>query len=232
MSDDISAGQSASVPDSYCIEPTSQDAWRLIGHYLHHRCHSDPDWRRVDHRASQLREELAMLPLQRGQDVTVAMWLPLTTSAYVECAEPDCMARQLYLTSDGSGRQPASGPLPTFIHDGALAYFTYAAHPHGEYWASSIAPQAVNWMTTALALYGGYLRADFIDCQPEALALGHTLWSIADQHATVLSRHEMAAGEAGITEINPIGSKMTSVYPPVPLEILAERERSYREAKG
>jgi hypothetical protein len=61
------------------------------------------------------------------------MWLPLTTSAYVECTEPGCMARQMYLTSDGSGCQPASGPLPTFIHD----------------------PQAVNWMTTARALYGG-----------------------------------------------------------------------------
>jgi hypothetical protein len=42
-------------------------------------------------------EELAILPVQRGQDVTVAMWLPLTTGAYVECTQPDCMARQMYL---------------------------------------------------------------------------------------------------------------------------------------
>lgn len=232
MSDNSSPGQSASVPASYSIEPTSQDAWRLTGHYLHHRCHSDPDWRRVDHRASKLREELAILPVQRGQDVTVAMWLPLTTSAYVECAKPDCTARQMYLTSDGSGRQPASGPLPAFIHDGALAYFTYTAHPHGKSWVSSADPQAVNWMTTALALYGGHLRVDFMDCQPEALALGHTLWSIAGQRATMLSRHEMASGESGVTEIDPIDSKATSVYPPVPPEILAEQERSYREATG
>jgi hypothetical protein len=232
MSDDISPGPQASVPGAYRIEPTSQDAWRLIGHYLHHRCHSDPGWRQVDQRASRLREELAVLPVQRGQDVTVAMWLPLTTSAYTECAEPGCAARQMYLTSDGSGRQPASGPLPAFIQDGALAYFTYTAHPHGEYWASSADPQAVNWMTTALALYGGYLRVDFVDYQPEALALGHTLWSIAGQHATVLSRHEMTAGEAGITETRPAGSTVTSVYPPVPPEVLAERERSYGEARG
>src|SRR5260370_1103300 len=99
MSDDSWPGQSVPLPDSYSIEPTSQDAWRLIGHYLHRRCHSDPDWRRIDHRASNLREELAILPVQRGQDVTVAMWLPLTTSAYVECTEPDCVARQMYLTS-------------------------------------------------------------------------------------------------------------------------------------
>lgn len=225
MSNDRPPGQTASVPGSYSIEPTSQDAWRLIGHYLHHRCHSDPDWGRVDDRASQLRDELAMLPVQRGQDVTVAMWLPLTASAYVECTEPECLARQIYLASDGSGRQPASGPLPAFIKDGALAYFTYKAHPHGEYWASSIDPQVVNWMTTALALYGGYLRVDFIDYQPEALTLGHTLWAVADQHATVLSRHEMTSGDDGITEIHPIDSKVTSVYPPVPPEITAERER-------
>lgn len=216
MSDDSSPGQSASAPESYSIEPTSQDAWRLIGHYLHHRCHSDPDWRRIDHRAAQLREEIVWLPVQRGQDVTVAMWLPLTTSAYVECTEPDCMARQMYLTSDGSGRQPASGPLPTFIQDGALAYFTYTTHPHGEYWAASVDPKAVNWMTTALALYGGYLLVSFIDYQPEALALGHTLWSITDQHVTMLSRHEMASGDASVTEIHPIDSKVTSVFPPVP----------------
>ena len=87
-------------------------------------------------------------------------------------------------------------------------------------------------MTTALALYGGYLRVDFVDYQPEALALGHTLWSVTGQHATVLSRHEMAVGEAGITEIHPIDSTVTSVYPPVPPEILPERERSHGEAKG
>jgi hypothetical protein len=78
MSHDIPPGQPASVPGSYRIEPTSQDAWRLTGHYLNHRCHSDPGWRQVDQRASRLREELAVLPVQRGQDVTVAMWLPLT----------------------------------------------------------------------------------------------------------------------------------------------------------
>ena len=232
MSDDSSPGQSASVPESYSIEPTSQDAWRLIGHYLHHRCHSDPDWRRIDHRAAQLKDELVWLPVQRGQDVTVAMWLPLTTSAYVECTEPDCMAREMYLTSDGSGRQPASGPLPTFIKDGALAYFTYTTHPHREYWAASVDPQAVNWMTTALALYGGYLLVNFIDYQPEALALGHTLWSITGQQVTMLSRHEMASGEAGVTEIHPIDSEATSVFPPLPPEVLAERERSYHEAKS
>jgi hypothetical protein len=217
---------------SYSIEPTSQDAWRLIGHYLHHRCHSDPDWRRVDHRARQLRDEIVWLPVQRGQDVTVAMWLPLTASVYMECTEPDCLARQIYLTSDGSGSQPASGLLPAFIQDGALAYFTYTTHPHGEYWASSIDPEAAKWMTTALALYGGYLKADFIDYGPEALAMGHTLWSIAGQHVTMLAQHEMAADEDGIIEVHPVDNKETSVYPPLPPEIVAERERSYREAKG
>ncbi len=48
----------------------------------------------------------------------------------------------------------------------------------------------------------------------------------------MLSRHEMASGEAGITEIHPIESKWTSVYPPVPPEILADQGRSYREAKA
>jgi hypothetical protein len=224
--DDTAAG-----PEAYGIEPTRQDAWRLVGHYLHHRCHSDPLWRFLDQRASQLRDELAWLPVQRGQDVTVTMWLPLTTTAYVECTDPDCTARQMYLTSDGSGRLPASGPLPAFTRDGELAYFTYKTHPHGEHWAPSIDPETVHWMTTALALYGGNLRVDFMDYQPEGLALGHTLWSIAEQRATIISRHEMAADESGVTEdIHP--SKDTGVYPPVPPEVLAERIRADHESSA
>jgi hypothetical protein len=43
----------------------------------------------------------------------------------------------------------------------------------------------------------------------------------------------MASGEADITEeIHPVDSKWTSVYPPVPPELLAEQQRSYHEANG
>ena len=48
----------------------------------------------------------------------------------------------------------------------------------------------------------------------------------------MLSGYEMASGKAGVTEVDRIPSKETSVYPPVPPEILAAWERSYREAKG
>jgi len=216
---------------AYSVEPTSQDAWRLLGHYLHHRCHQDPDWRRTDHKASQLREHLVMLPVQRGQDVTVTMWLPLTTDVVVDCTDAGCLARHMYLTSDGTGRQPKSGPLPDFVVDGALAYFTYTAHPHGEYWAASVDSQAVNWMTTVLALYGGFLRVDFMDYRPESLALGHTLWRIADQELSELSRHEAVAGDGGVTEIHPIPDKHESVYPPLPPEVQARLDRSYSDGR-
>ncbi|MEW2493779.1 hypothetical protein AB0942_09550 [Streptomyces nodosus] len=87
----------------------------------------------------------------------VALWLRLSDTE-VPCDDPGCAAREMYLTSDGSDSVPASGPLPAFARREGLGYFEYRTHPHHDGWACDVDPVAVQWMSTALALYGGYMR--------------------------------------------------------------------------
>jgi hypothetical protein len=219
------------IQSAYSIDPTATDAWRLVGHYLHMLSHHEPRWRERDAVAANCRSRLAWLPVENGQDVTVGIWLHLSDTE-VECANPDCAARVQYLTSDGEGRLPRSGPLPEFARRGeGLAYFEYKAHPHCDGWAASVDPQVVEWMNTALALYGGYLRVNWMSygdaSEDFAIGVGHTLWQITDHHETELARRSIVSGANGITET---GTPMTEdLAPPLPPEV-AEKLRAATES--
>ncbi|MFF8617128.1 hypothetical protein [Streptomyces sp. NPDC015350] len=120
---------------AHTISPSSEEAWRLVGHYLHRLSHDLPEeWRLRDHEASQCRERVWSLPTENGNDAQVALWLRLSDTE-VPCDDPGCAAREMYLTSDGSGSVPASGPLPAFARREGLGYFEYWTHPHHGGWA-------------------------------------------------------------------------------------------------
>lgn len=55
---------------AHTINPSAQEAWRLVGHYLHRLSHELPEqWRLRDHEASQCRERVWSLPTENGQEV-------------------------------------------------------------------------------------------------------------------------------------------------------------------
>lgn len=223
------------------IEPSAQDGWRLVGHYLHHRAHDGPrapqdpqHWRNVDARAAACRDRLAWLPTARGQDVTVTLWLGLFDTERC-CTDPGCAARTTYLASDGAGAQPSSGPLPAFAREPALAYFSYQTHPHPGGWAASVDPTLVAWMHTALALYGGYQRIDWIEVGGAdtdfAVSLGHGLWKITDQQETRLGGHEVTSDTTGVHDGERC-SVPAGGYPPLPPEVAAAQRRADATGAG
>ncbi|MEY9842532.1 hypothetical protein [Streptacidiphilus sp. EB103A] len=213
---------------AHSIHPTATDGWRLVGHYLHHLAHRDPQhWRQSDAKAAQCRQQLYANGVERGQDVSVAMWLDLTDTE-VACEDPHCQARSAYLTSDGAGRIPASGPLPQFARQDGRAYFEYQTHPHGDDgWASSVDPRNVEWMTTALALYGGVLRVNWMSFGSEAegfsVGSGHTVWRVADHEATEVRRLAITSAQEGITTAE--SGDPAYETPPLPPEVQEQLER-------
>jgi hypothetical protein len=206
---------------AYSITPTAAEAWRLVGHYLHNLAHEEPRWRERDAAAAHCRSRLAWLPVENGQDITVAMWLNLFDTE-VDCADPDCAARRQYLTSDGQDRLPRSGPLPAFARSEGLAYFEYRTHPHPGGWAASVDPQVIEWMNTALALYGGYMRINWMSfgdaSEDFAVGTGHALWQITDHHETEIARNAVVSGPDGVTET---GSPIPAGHnPPLPPDVV------------
>ncbi|MFF7953969.1 hypothetical protein [Streptomyces griseorubiginosus] len=192
---------------AHVITPSAEEAWRLVGHYIHRLSHDLPgQWRMRDHEASQCRQRLWSAPTENGQDVTVALWLRLSDTE-VPCDAPVCEAREMYLTSDGSGRLPASGPLPAFARREGFAYFEYTTHPHCDGWAASVDPRVVEWLSTALALYGGYMRINWMSFGGEetqfSVGAGHSLWEVSSHRATEVSRTALVSGPGGVREEGP-----------------------------
>lgn len=228
---DSNPAEAPETQPAYTIDPTAEQAWRLVGHNLHHLAHTRPrSWRAMDHMASKCRDRLWTLPTEHGQDVTVQMWLRLTDTE-INCDDPDCQARSTYLASDGSGRQPASGPLPDFARTGGLAYFTFTTHPHHDGWATSCGSAICSWLYTALALYGGYLRVDWMDfADPDALSVGHGTWEVRDYQETEMRSGVITSGPGGISETN--SGDPGYVGPNLPPDIAAalhERARARAE---
>ncbi|MER7367530.1 hypothetical protein [Nonomuraea wenchangensis] len=72
-------GDDTSCDNAYLIDPTAEQAWRLVGHKIHQLAHAHPrSWRALDHLASKCRERLWTLLTEHGQDVTVTLWLRLS----------------------------------------------------------------------------------------------------------------------------------------------------------
>ncbi|MFD7861490.1 hypothetical protein [Streptomyces sp. NPDC059783] len=110
---------------AHVISPSAEEAWRLVGHYLHRLSHDVPgQWRLRDHEASQCRERVGSLPTENGNGAQVALWLRLSDTE-VPCDDPGCAAREMYLTSDGSDSVPTSGPLPAFARRDGFGYFEW-----------------------------------------------------------------------------------------------------------
>ncbi|MFE4304875.1 hypothetical protein ACFRR6_02165 [Streptomyces sp. NPDC056891] len=211
-----------SAENAYSITPSAEEAWRLVGHYLHHLSHGRPEeWRLRDHEASQCRQRLWSAPTENGQDVTVALWLRLSDTE-VSCDDPGCAARGMYLSSDGSGRLPASGPLPDFARQEGMGYFEYKTHPHCDGWAADVDPQAVEWMATALALYGGYMRINWLDLGgADTMGMGHSLWEVSAHQAREISRWSAVAGPDGVHDEGPTNPSAVPVLP-LPREVEAK----------
>ncbi|MFF2205124.1 hypothetical protein [Streptomyces sp. NPDC058145] len=72
------------------------------------------------------------MPTENGNDAQVALWLRLSDTE-VSCDDPECAAREMYLTSDGSASVPASGRLPAFARRDGFGYFEYWTHPHHDW---------------------------------------------------------------------------------------------------
>ncbi|WP_424892219.1 hypothetical protein [Streptomyces sp. XH2] len=206
------------------ITPSAEEAWRLVGHYLHHLSHELPEqWRLRDHQASQCRQQLWSLPTENGQDVTVALWLRLSNTE-LSCDDPRCEAREMYLTSDGSGRLPASGPLPAFARCDGFGYFEYRTHPHCGGWAADVDPRAVEWLSTALALYGGYMRINWFDMGgANTMGAGYSLWEVSSHQAREVSRWSIVTGPDGVQEEGPTHPSAVPVLP-LPPEVEAKRK--------
>ncbi|SDT83413.1 hypothetical protein SAMN05216371_8240 [Streptomyces sp. TLI_053] len=222
-------------PRARSICPTVDDAWRLVGHYLHKLSHDEPrHWQQVDAEAAQCRQKLLTLLVEQGQDVRVALWLHLSDTE-VECSDPGCAAREKYLTSDGSGRLPASGPLPDLARGGCgPAYFEYTVHPHGDQgWAASVDPRSVEWMTTALALYGGVLRVDWMWFRTEgdAVGAGHTIWEIHDHEVTEVQRLSTVSTEDDGPKTAKSGDPAYRT-PPLPPEVQARLDNAVYNIGG
>ncbi|GAA3085872.1 hypothetical protein GCM10020000_85490 [Streptomyces olivoverticillatus] len=216
---------------AHVINPSAEEAWRLVGHYLHRLSHELPEqWRALDSQAAQCRQQLWWLPTKDGQDATVALWLRLADTE-VSCGNPACAAREQYLTSDGSGRLPASGLLPAFARLDGFGYFEYTTHPHCDGWAASVDPQAVEWMSTALALYGGYMRINWMSFGgPEtqfSVGAGHSLWEVASHVATEVSRTAIVSGPDGLKEEGPTDPAAVPVLP-LPPEVEAKLKAARR----
>ncbi|MFI5864731.1 hypothetical protein [Streptomyces sp. NPDC051546] len=209
---------------AHLITPSAEEAWRLVGHYLHGLAHELPDqWRLRDHEASQCRERVWSRPTENGQDVQVALWLRLYDTE-VPCDDPGCAAREMYLTSDGSGRQPASGPLPGFARLDGYAYFEYRTHPHYDGWAASVDPGVVTWLSTAMALYGGYMRINWFDMgDADSMGAGHSLWEVSTHQMHEVSRWSSIVGPHGVRDEGPTNPNSSPVLP-LPPEVEAERK--------
>jgi hypothetical protein len=218
---------------SRSIHPTATDGWRLVGHYLHHLAHQDPQhWQQLDTKGARCRQQLYGLVVETGQDVAVSMWLNLSDTE-AACEDPHCQARSSYLTSDGTGLTPASGPLPEFARQAGPAYFEYTTHPHGaDGWASSVDPRSVEWMTTALALYGGVLRVNWMSFGTEtegfAVGSGHTVWEVADHEVTEIRRLAVVSAQEGVTTTD--SGDRAYETPPLPPEVQELLDRSLSAA--
>ncbi|WP_433434905.1 hypothetical protein [Nonomuraea sp. CA-141351] len=214
---------------AYVIDPTAEQAWRLVGHKIHQLAHDDPQaWRALDHLASKCRERMWTLPTEHGQDVTVALWLRLSDTE-VACDDPSCQARIMYLTDDGTsdGGHPASGPLPEFARNNGLAYFTFTTHPHEDAWAASKDPAACAWMYTALALYGGFMRVDWMDFSAsDAVSMGRAAWEVRDYQETEIRRVVITSRPDGLSQTET--GDPDYAWPPLPPEIAAELEQKSR----
>lgn len=207
---------------AHTISPSSEEAWRLVGHYLHRLSHEFPEqWRLRDHEASQCRERVWSLPTENGNDAQVALWLRLSDTE-VPCDDPGCAAREMYLTSDGSDSVPASGPLPAFARRDGFGYFEYRTHPHHDGWACDVDPVSVTWMSTALALYGGYMRINWFDMGgADSMAAGHSLWEVSAHQVREISRWTAVAGPDGVRDEGPTNPGATPVLP-LPPEVEAK----------
>ena len=207
---------------AHVISPSAEEAWRLVGHYLHRLSHEIPEqWRLRDHEASRCRERVWSLPTENGNDAQVALWLRLSDTE-VPCGDPGCAAREMYLTSDGSGSVPASGPLPAFARRDGLGYFEYRTHPHRDGWACDVDPVSVTWMSTALALYGGWMRINWFDMGgAESMAVGHSLWEVSAHQVREISRWTAVAGPDGVRDEGPTNPGATPVLP-LPPEVEAK----------
>jgi hypothetical protein len=208
---------------AHVITPSAVEAWRLVGHYLHRLSHEVPEqWRIHDHEASQCRQQLWSAPTENGRDVTVAMWLRLSDTE-MPCDDPGCAAREMYLTSDGSGRLPASGPLPAFARVAGFGYFEYRTHPHRDGWAADVDPQSVEWMSTVLALYGGYMRINWFGAEDvDKVGVGHSLWEVSSHQAREVSRTSIVTGPDGVQNEGPTNPGAMPVLP-LPPKVEAQR---------
>ncbi|MFF2226877.1 hypothetical protein ACFVV7_26585 [Streptomyces globisporus] len=209
---------------AHTISPSALEAWRLVGHYLHGLAHGFPEqWRLRDHAASRCREVVWSLPTENGNDVQVALWLRLSDTE-VPCDDPGCAAREMYLTSDGSGGLPASGRLPAFARREGLGYFEYRTHPHRDGWACDVDPGAVQWMSTALALYGGWIRINwFAMGDADSMRAGHSLWEVTGHEVREISRWSTVAGPDGVRSEGPTNPSAVPVLP-LPPEVEAKRK--------
>ncbi|MEU6352076.1 hypothetical protein ABZ896_22530 [Streptomyces sp. NPDC047072] len=209
---------------AHVINPSAEEGWRLVGHYLHRLSHDLPEqWRVRDHEASQCRERVWSLPTENGTDAQVALWLRLSDTE-VSCDDPRCAAREMYLTSDGSGRVPASGPLPAFARRNGFGYFEYRTHPHHDGWACDVDPLSVQWMSTALALYGGWMRINWFDMGgADSMGAGHSLWEVSAHQVREVSRWSAVAGPDGVRDEGPTNPGAAPVLP-LPPEVEAKRK--------
>lgn len=134
----------------------------------------------------------------------MALWLRLSDTE-VPCVDPGCAAREMYLTSDGSGRVPTSGPLPAFARRDGFGYFEYKRHPHHDKWAADVDPVSVQWMSTVLALYGGYMRINWFGMGgADPMAAGYSLWEVSAHQVREISRWTAVAGTDGaVTRCRP-----------------------------
>ncbi|MGP4104389.1 hypothetical protein [Nonomuraea sp. KM90] len=222
---------SSRYDSAYVIDPTAEQAWRLVGHNIHQIAHHHPKaLRALDHLAAKCRERLWTLPTEQGQDVTVTLWLRLSDTE-VACDDDACQARTTYLTDNGSGDDGrlASGPLPDFARgNSGFGYFTFTTHPHDDgTWVTSKDPAACTLMCTALALHGGLMRVDWMDFSAAgAVSIGHAFWDVRDYQATEIRRSVITSGPDGITEANTGAPGFA--WPPLPPEVAAELEQKTR----
>jgi hypothetical protein len=77
-------------------------------------------------------------------------------------------------------------------------------------------------MSTALALYGGWMRINWFDMgDAESMAVGHSLWEVSAHQVREISRWTAVAGPDGVRDEGPTNPGATPVLP-LPPEVEAK----------